>query len=272
MGAIGIGCGGILGMDMDSTTAPDLFAMHQLPRHFTINLLKAPAPAAFSNSLPKANALTLGNRTYRGNVGSSSATTNVGTMTLGGVPHADYQGGLACVPTLPPSQRENASKTTLNPQGVLVNTTKWWQVALTDVRVGDRSIGSGQAIVDTGTSPLAVSKAAAEALGSVDANCRNIKAMPDITFSFANGVEVSLGPEQYVLQVEGQCEMFAVNIPDMPGDGNFFVLGDPFFWKYLAVFDFETEQVGIALKKDVAGKPLSGSCGEPLQPARDIIV
>merc|ERR1719469_326250 len=166
------------------------------------------------------------------------------------------------------SQRQNSSST-LNPQGVPVNGTKWWQIAVTNVSIRspallgsvaqELSLGPAQAIVDTGTSAFVVSPDAAEALGTVASDCSNLASMPDVVFSFADGQELSIGPEQYVLQAGGQCEMFALTIPDMPGAGHFFILGDPFFWKYLAIFDYSEQQVGMALKKGMAGTPFAKS-------------
>merc|ERR1712003_295182 len=77
----------------------------------------------------------------------------------GGVDRAAYSGGMACVPMLPLESRVNASDTDLNPQGVALNNTAWWQLELVGVRVGSVEFGPGQGIVDTGTSELIVSPA-----------------------------------------------------------------------------------------------------------------
>merc|ERR1712190_701011 len=88
---------------------------------------------------------------FHGLAGMSS-----GTMLLGGVHRDMYSGGLACIPTLPLARRVNASANDLNPQGVPVNNTAWWQIEIVQVRVGTKEFPAAQGIVDTGTSLLII--------------------------------------------------------------------------------------------------------------------
>merc|ERR1712032_1814887 len=161
-----------------------------------------------------------------------------------------YSGGLACIPTLPLARRVNASADDLNPQGVPVNNTAWWQIEIVQVRVGTQEFPSAQGIVDTGTSTLIIPRAVNQFLDKLSSNttCSNAGDLPPIVLTLAGGHAVSIGPEQYILgDGTGNCESLAGTLADAPSD-DFFVLGDPFFWKYFVAFDFTRKQIGIGLK------------------------
>lgn len=239
----GNGCQqGLLGMDMSSTSAQRMFETLAVDHVFSILLNRVPY-------LPGEGLL------------------RAGSMTLGGADHSAYSGGMACVPMLPPERRVNASAADLNPQGVPLNNTAWWQLELEGVRVGHLEFGPGQGIVDTGTSELILSPAVMAHFQPLltGSNCSDL---PDITFTLKGGIEVSLGPEQYVqsafvtLQASG-CPVMMSSLPDAPSD-DFFVFGDPFFWKYYVAFDYTRQQVGFGLKSGVPGTLLPQTCGAPL--------
>lgn len=239
---VGMGCSsGILGMDMASVTAQRIFDSHGLRQLFTI--LLNPVPYFYGNAMVEA-----------------------GTMILGGVDQSAYTGGLMCVPMLPMENRVNASRHDMNPQGVPLNNTAWWQLEISGVRVGSQQFGAAQGIVDTGTSLLAVPSQVLQYINqqSVDLSCENLNALPPIVLTLAGGHEVSLGPQQYITQgAEGSCDSAVMSIPDAPS-GDFFVLGDPFFWKYAVTFDFVGKQVGLGLRAGVEGMPLPQTCGAAL--------
>jgi hypothetical protein len=241
---------GLLGMDMASTSAHRIFeALHVHP---IFSIFLNPAASLFG-------------------------LQESGSMTLGGIEHAAYSGGLACVPMLPLESRVNASATDINPQGVALNNTAWWQLELTGVRVGSADFGPGQGIVDTGTSELIVSPAVMAHFKPLLSSFRcDISSLPPIVFSLAGGIEVSLGPEQYLqaafkfnLTKDCQADQLMQDLlrmsalPDAPSD-DFFVLGDPFFWKYYVAFDYAGQQVGLGLKAGGQGPTLPQTCAAPL--------
>mmetsp|Transcript_14619 Transcript_14619/g.37849 ORF Transcript_14619/g.37849 Transcript_14619/m.37849 type:complete len:390 (-) Transcript_14619:336-1505(-) len=238
---------GLLGMDMASTSAAQIF--ESLALHHVFSILLNPVP-------------------YSADAGWLEA----GTMTLGGVDHTKYSGGMACVPMLPLEKRVNASASDLNPQGVPLNNTAWWQLDILGVRVGSQEFGGGQGIVDSGTSAFIVSPAVMAhfqpLLGNISClDVEAISALPPVVFTLAGGLEVSVGPEQYLQPAFSQSTtadcLVMSSLPDAPSD-DFFVLGVPFFWKYYVAFDYTTEQVGMGLKSGMQGAPLSQSCGAPL--------
>jgi len=235
---------GLLGMDMASTSAKHIF--EALGVDHILSILLDPVPY-----LPRGSLL------------------EAGVMTLGGVDRAAYSGGLACVSMLPLENRVNASATDVNPQGVALNNTAWWQLELVGVRVGSVEFGPGQGIVDTGTSEMIVSPAVMahfkpllSGLSCLDVAA--ISSLPPVIFTLVGGLEVSVDPQQYLRPALEQAPtkdcLVMSSLPDAPSD-DFFVLGDPFFWKYYVAFDYGNQQVGFGLKAGEQGMPLPQTCG-----------
>lgn len=239
---VGMGCSdGILGMDMASMAAPSIFESQGLPHLFTILL----------NRIPFANGDSL---------------VEAGSLTLGGIDQDSYSGGLACIPMLPMEKRINSSKGNLNPQGVPLNNTAWWQLEILGVRIGSRQFGPGQGIVDTGTSMLIFPPTLMRYIDTMtaDVSCQSLGVLPPIVFTLAGGLEVSMEPSQYTLKgPDKSCNLAAAAMPDAPSD-DFFVLGDPFFWKYVVAFDFAEKRIGLGLKAGVEGTPLQQTCDSAL--------
>merc|ERR1712187_40389 len=121
---------------------------------------------------------------------------------------------------------------------------------LVGVRVGSTEFNPGQGIADTGTSVLVVSPAVMAHFKPLLTSLRcDIPSLPPIVFTLAGGIEVSLGPEQYLqaafagnltegclTNLEMQDTLSMSTLSDAPSD-DYFVLGDPFFWKYYVAFD-----------------------------------
>ena len=67
--------------------------------------------------------------------------------------------------------------------------------------------------------------------------------MPDVTFT-VGGNDFTLTPEQYVLNVQGECLSGFMGIA-LPKP-NMWILGDVFLSTYYSVFDYGNKQVGFA--------------------------
>jgi saccharopepsin len=77
----------------------------------------------------------------------------------------------------------------------------------------------------------------------VSSDCSNRDSLPTITFTIS-GDKFELGPEFYVLEADGQCQLGI----EMVNPGiSLFILGDPFIRKYYTVFNRKTNMVGFAL-------------------------
>mmetsp|Transcript_44823 Transcript_44823/g.85708 ORF Transcript_44823/g.85708 Transcript_44823/m.85708 type:complete len:421 (-) Transcript_44823:246-1508(-) len=133
----------------------------------------------------------------------------------------------------------------------------YWQFEVDSVGVyGTKLSTRFQAIADSGTSLLAgpteiINKIqiliGAKPLmqGEYTVNCDDLGTMPDVTFTI-NGVQFSLSPKDYVLEIQGQCLSGFMGM-DLPGElGPQWILGDVFMGKYYTVFDYGNKQVGFA--------------------------
>jgi cathepsin D len=119
--------------------------------------------------------------------------------------------------------------------------------------IGSTEITSNaQAIADSGTSLIAgptddvsqinsiLGAQIVEGEGILD--CSKIDSYPNVTVTLA-GTDFVLTPNQYVLQVEGECisGFMGIDIGEP-----LWILGDVFIRSYYTIFDFGNAQVGFA--------------------------
>lgn len=128
----------------------------------------------------------------------------------------------------------------------------WWNINVTSVSFGNRTMKLNSAIVDSGTSVLVGSTNIVKALTAgipSTLNCSLLNTYPNITF-LIGGVNYVITAEQYVIQEtvlgKTQCVMgiIAADLPPLWGDA--FVLGDTFMIRYYTIFDYANGQVGFA--------------------------
>jgi hypothetical protein len=166
-----------------------------------------------------------------------------GQLTFGGVDHSKFDGEIQYVPLTDES---------------------YWKVAMEGVKYGDADITSSvSAIVDSGTSLIAgpkdkVSKIA-EAAGATlvmgkeyTIDCKKMDSLKSLEITLGGGKKFTLGPEDYVLQVQGQCLFAFMPIELPPKLGEMWILGDVFMRKYYTVFDYGNKRVGMAPAKAAA--------------------
>lgn len=124
----------------------------------------------------------------------------------------------------------------------------YWVIEFTDVAVGGSSInacsGYCYAIVDSGTSVITGPASAVDTILNsitVSEDCSNLSSLQNISFTIS-GVEFNLTPSQYVIEIDGECE---IGIMSLDQD-NLWILGDTFIRAYFTVFDRENNRVGFA--------------------------
>lgn len=171
-------------------------------------------------------------------------STTGGELTLGGYDHAHYSGTINWVP---------------------LSSQTYWEVKLDGMKVGgqDFDVGTAKAVLDTGTSLLALpSKAASEInkkLGCFSIpivgeciwtkGCPDKSTLPEVDVTL-NGITYKLTGEDYVVEVssQGQSECISgfmgINIPAPAGP--LIILGDVFIRRYYTIFDFDNKQIGLA--------------------------
>jgi len=144
----------------------------------------------------------------------------------------------------------------------------YWELALKDIRVGDKLLNACpgapcKIVVDTGTSLLTGPDTQINNLLSVinmDPDCRDFSSLPVLTYILtdANGDhEFSLEPEFYVLRSEQNdgsddprfCKpgFMALNVPEPRGP--LYILGDLFMRKFYTVFNRDDNAIGFAAAK-----------------------
>jgi len=141
----------------------------------------------------------------------------------------------------------------------------YWEFSVQDFQVagvsqkwcnGD-SLGC-KTIADTGTSlitgPTEYMNALNKQLGAVIiagegiVPCKKIPTMPSVSF-IINGYNFTMTPQQYVLNIEGECitAFYGMDVPAPTGP--LYILGDAFIAAYYTVFDYENSRVGFATAK-----------------------
>lgn len=145
----------------------------------------------------------------------------------------------------------------------------YWQVKIFAIRVGNKTLDyceeGCRAVVDTGTSLLAVPTDAAPELreglrhpSSPDGSCRSLTG-PEVHFDLGN-FTITLGPRDYARkQMEDEIEdnttsplcvpmMMLMDLPEPLGP-KLFILGEPVLQRYYTGFDGEANRVGFAMAK-----------------------
>jgi len=174
-----------------------------------------------------------------------SDDSETGELTFGGIDKSHYTGDLVDVP--------------------LISET-YWEVSLDAMKFGDSPVISApqKAIIDSGTSLLAGPKesvaALAKQVGATSLagkeyiiDCKKKATLPNLEITLG-GKAFSLGPDDYVLSVSGQC-LFAFTGIDVPAPrGPLWIMGDIFMRKYYSVFDYGNKKMrfATAAKKQVA--------------------
>ncbi|KAI5243560.1 Gastricsin [Manis pentadactyla] len=137
----------------------------------------------------------------------------------------------------------------------------YWQIPIEEFAVGNQATGlcsqGCQAIVDTGTFPLAVPQqymsSFLEATGAQQAqngdyvvNCNYVQSLPTITF-IISGSQLPLPPSAYVINKNGYCTLGieATYLPSPTGQP-LWILGDVFLREYYSVYDMANNRVGFA--------------------------
>jgi len=160
-----------------------------------------------------------------------------GELLFGGVDKSHYTGDFVNVPLISES---------------------YWEVSLDAMKYGTSPVISEQqkAIIDSGTSLLAGPSDAVTSLAktvgatsvmgkeyTIDCSKKSSLSNLDITLG---GKSFSLSPEDYILEVSGQC-LFAFIGLDVPAPrGPLWIMGDVFMRKYYSVFDYGNKQMRFA--------------------------
>ncbi|NXS67564.1 PEPA protein, partial [Pandion haliaetus] len=132
----------------------------------------------------------------------------------------------------------------------------YWQITMDRyVSISGESVAcsySCQAIVDTGTSLLAMPNSALhsilETLGASSnggISCNAVSTLPDVVFHI-NGKAFSLPPSAYVMEIDGYCSLGfqGMNMPTESGE--LWILGDVFIREYYVIFNRANNMVGLS--------------------------
>jgi len=138
----------------------------------------------------------------------------------------------------------------------------YWQVEMEDIyavtKTGEKALGlcpdgSCKAVLDTGTSLLtAPSDALATILSefNVANNCDDINALPDMKFVLKDkhgSYDFTLEPKYYLRKGgHSSCLVRAMKLEVDAPRGPLFILGNVFMEKFLTVYAFNPDRVGIA--------------------------
>ena len=138
----------------------------------------------------------------------------------------------------------------------------YWEVGLDKVAFGseEMELDNTGAAIDTGTSLIALPTDIAEILnkeigatkswnGQYTIECEKIKSLPPLTFSIAGAGDFTIGPEDYILNVQGSCLSSFTGL-DIPAPmGPIWIVGDVFLRKYYTIYDLGKNAVGFAKAK-----------------------
>jgi len=164
-----------------------------------------------------------------------SDSFKTGELVFGGIDRSHFTGHLVDVP---------------------LTSETYWQVSLDSMKFGDVEVSKANAIIDSGTSLLAGPKEQVEALakqvGALSilgkeymVNCSLKSSMPTLSVTLGGNL-FTLSPDDYVLDVAGQCLFAFTGIDVPPPRGPLWIMGDIFMRKYYCIFDYGKQRMRIA--------------------------
>ncbi|KAL0245269.1 hypothetical protein GEMRC1_009348 [Eukaryota sp. GEM-RC1] len=127
----------------------------------------------------------------------------------------------------------------------------WWLIKIDSFSMpGETFVMEAEGIVDSGTSLLIGPKKVIDRIAWIirpRSDCSNLHELPPLTFVI-NGKDFVLTPEDYVMQMGGQC-LLGMQAMEIPGRENFFILGDVFMRNRAISFDGGKKRIGFAPSK-----------------------
>ncbi|XP_030589530.1 pepsin A-like [Archocentrus centrarchus] len=155
-------------------------------------------------------------------------------VVFGGTDPSHYTGSIAWIP---------------------LSSATYWQINMDSVTVNGQTVacsGGCQAIIDTGTSLIVgptsdISNlnswvgASTNQYGDAIVNCQNIQSMPDVTFTL-NGNAFTVPASAYVSQSSSGC----LTGFGQGGSTQLWILGDVFIREYYAIFNAQSQYIGLA--------------------------
>ncbi|AEO59984.1 aspartic protease [Thermothelomyces thermophilus ATCC 42464] len=167
-------------------------------------------------------------------------TNGQSEVVFGGVDHDKYKGKITTIPL-----RRKA----------------YWEVDFDAISYGDDTaeLENTGIILDTGTSLIALPSQLAEMLnaqigakksytGQYTIDCNKRDSLKDVTFNLA-GYNFTLGPYDYVLEVQGSCISTFMGMDFPAPTGPLAILGDAFLRRYYSIYDLGADTVGLAEAK-----------------------
>ncbi|KAL2194847.1 vacuolar protease A precursor [Corynascus similis CBS 632.67] len=137
----------------------------------------------------------------------------------------------------------------------------YWEVDFDAISYGDDTaeLENTGVILDTGTSLIALPSQLAEMLnaqigakknyaGQYAIDCNKRDSLKDVTFNLA-GYNFTLGPYDYVLEVQGSCISTFMGMDFPAPTGPLAILGDAFLRRYYSIYDLGADTVGLAEAK-----------------------
>ncbi|XP_065492313.1 pepsin A-like [Caloenas nicobarica] len=131
----------------------------------------------------------------------------------------------------------------------------YWQITMDKVTLHEHAVAcrsSCQAIVDTGTSLIAMPNTAFEDLMSAlgansegNVSCDSVSSLPDVIFHI-NGHRFPVPPSAYVIESEGICSLGFEGMDVPTESGELWILGDVFIREYYVIFNRATNKVGLS--------------------------
>lgn len=140
-------------------------------------------------------------------------------------------------------------------QKVKLTSATYWEIEIDGLHAGDEPVdGKASAIVDSGTSLIAIPPSHMETLanmigatkmftGQYKVDCSVIPHLPMVTFKI-NGNSYPLNGEDYVLQSSSMCLLAFMAFAAEGGPS--YILGDVFMRRYYTVFDYANQEIGFA--------------------------
>uniref|UniRef100_A0A672V4E4 pepsin A n=1 Tax=Strigops habroptila TaxID=2489341 RepID=A0A672V4E4_STRHB len=136
-----------------------------------------------------------------------------------------------------------------------VSDETYWQITMDRVSIDDEAVAcsdSCQAIVDTGTSLLAMPYEDLESLydtlgasSSGEVQCSSVDSLPDVVF-YLNSAAFPLTPSAYVVESDGVCSLAFEGMDVSTESGVSWILGDVFIREYYVIFNRAKNTVGLS--------------------------